>query len=1012
MGLDRVLAAIATLHDLPHLIAALGQEPLWEDLAPGNWLGGPEPALSFSRAATVGRAGGFRWLGVETMEPARAARRASRWLEARGQVAGIMALCPLSRQLALAVAPESAVLEIDLRSPGRRQLTALARLRGLPAGSPLFTAARIAEAFSSEGIGRRFFVQFRATLDRMGEDVPGPAGAEERRNLALLQLTRVLFLYFVQCKGWLDGREHFLRERVDDCLARNRQIHRDLLRPLFFGTLNRRPVERGRAAALGRIPFLNGGLFEPHPLERRWRGDIPNRPWVEAFDQLFERFHFTVAESGDEGAVAPDMLGRVFEGVMLPDRRKASGTFYTPSALVREVLDAALAALIANRLRCSDGLAARQLADRDPAALQVLHNVTLLDPAVGSGAFLLGALERLTSLRADGVADRHHSKQEILRRSLFGVDLNPMAVRLTELRLWLSVAAEDPAGHPEEVSPLPNLDCLIRQGDSLMDPVGQIAGLPVGTPAAGRLLVETRARLVLATGEDKREAARQLRRAEVGAMRHCLDRAEDRVEIEIAECLGEARSPTLFGGSRGLDSALRRRLRELRTRLRLVRQSRRRLVREGEVPWFQYEVQFSDVFALRGGFDLVVGNPPWVRAEQLPAGLRERLARRYRWWRSDGGPGYAHRPDLALAFVERGWELVSSGGVVALLTPAKISTAAYGTVARRVLSAGARLHAIADLTAERADCFNATVYPLALVFSKTVAEPHQMVRASLDPSVRAEMPQNRLLGGAPWVLVSSRVRRALEEVRQEHPRVGDRYTAQLGVKTGANAIFLNPSAPIEPGLIRWAVRGRDVAPFQIRRRTRLIWTHDPRGRVFSRLPPRAARYFDTHAAVLLARADYSGGVPWTLFRTAGAVAPHRVVWADLCRSLSAVPLSGEGDHLLVPLNTCYLIAVEDDCKARSIAAWLNSSWIRAVARSVADRAMGGFARFNAHVVSSLPLPETVLTDPDLPRLADLAAAGRPIQEELDELCARLLSLTPAARAALVELEGTDPRDRR
>ena len=100
--------------------------------------------------------------------------------------------------------------------------------------------------------------------------------------------------------------------------------------------MNRPAVERTRATRrFGRIPFLNGGLFEPHPLERRWRADIPNRVWREAFDSLFERFDFTADEAGRPGLVAPDMLGRVFEGVMEPGLRRRSGTFYTPAALVR-----------------------------------------------------------------------------------------------------------------------------------------------------------------------------------------------------------------------------------------------------------------------------------------------------------------------------------------------------------------------------------------------------------------------------------------------------------------------------------------------------------------------------------------------------------------------------------------------------------------------------------------------------------------------------------------------------
>ena len=158
-----------------------------------------------------------------------------------------------------------------------------------------------------------------------------------------------------------------MAEEVERCLARGRKIHRDLLRPLFFGTLNRPWDLRSRAAkSFGPIPFLNGGLFEPHPLERRFRADIPNTLWRETFDRLFERFHFTVYEGSRHAGVAPDMLGRVFEGVMAPDVRHASGTFYTPASLVGSVLDASLIALIGERLGRGDRDAERHFKARDP----------------------------------------------------------------------------------------------------------------------------------------------------------------------------------------------------------------------------------------------------------------------------------------------------------------------------------------------------------------------------------------------------------------------------------------------------------------------------------------------------------------------------------------------------------------------------------------------------------------------------------------------------------------------
>ena len=175
------------------------------------------------------------------------------------------------------------------------------------------------------------------------------------------------------------------------------------------------------------------------------------------------------------------MLGRVFEGVMAPDTRRSSGTYYTPASLVGSVLDAAFVALLAGRLRCAEAEAERRLAEGAAEVRRLLRGITLLDPAAGSGAFLLGALERLTLVA--GRARSAAVRRRILERNLFGVDRNPAAVRLTELRLWLAVVASDPSEDPTSVQPLPNLDCLIRQGDSLFDPVG--SGTSATSPCDG-----------------------------------------------------------------------------------------------------------------------------------------------------------------------------------------------------------------------------------------------------------------------------------------------------------------------------------------------------------------------------------------------------------------------------------------------------------------------------------------------------------------------------------------------
>ncbi|HEU4681889.1 MAG TPA: N-6 DNA methylase [Gemmatimonadales bacterium] len=993
MDLETLLPAIRSLQDLPRLVAALGHQPLWGELPDQTAI---PVAHDGAKVIVVGRTGELPWLAIESSAPRHDARTFARRASHRGHMSLALALDTSGRRLAVAIGfGDDPVLELELDSPCREALASLGRLAGAGEGGYLAFAARAADALGAETVGIRFFREFRSTLDRMAAEFLGPMQADDRHGLALLQLTRVLFLYFIQTKGWLGGRERFLADEVDGCLRRRRRIHRDLLRPLFFGTLNRPKDERSRAAsAWGPIPFLNGGLFEPHPLERRYRIDIPNAFWRDAFDRLFERFHFTVGERGRHGEIAPDMLGRVFEGVMEREARRASGTFYTPASLVSAILDAAMTALVAERLECGDSEAERRLQDRDPRAIRVLASIALLDPAVGSGAFLVGALDHLSKYAAGGNLSAR--KRWVLQYNLFGVDQSAAAVRLTELRLWLAVIADDPAERAEAVQPLPNLDCLVRQGDSLFDPLGS-AIQAMQTPELMKELSSLRRTLVTASGCEKRGLVRRLCALEATALSESLAVAEGRTRAEIADCLDQGRGGNLFGQRRGLDRQLSAELSGLRKALHTIRQARRRLSREREVPWFHYQSHFADVFA-RGGFDLVVGNPPWLRSEEIPARMRGRLAGRYRWWRT-GGRGYGNRPDLAVAFLERAFELAAPGGVVAMLVPAKILSAHYGITARHALASTVTLHVVADLMGDTRAQFEATVYPMALIAGKSVPAAQQRVRTTLNGPNGSEVRQWGLRGGGPWIL-RGRLASVVEGLLQDHPKLGEQFTCHLGLKTGSNRVFLDPPEDLEPEVLRWALRGRDVRPFRCNPNTRLLWTHDHWGNPRPQLPPRCAAYLKPHLAELRARKDFEGGLPWTVFRARPAVAQHRVVWADLARQLTAVSLTTAADLDHIPLNSCYVTSARSVAEADRLAAWLNSTWLRAAARLRAAPAAGGFARFNAGTVGTLPLPCGVCADPELARLTRAARLGAEVQDELDEVAAGHLNLSSGARRAL------------
>jgi hypothetical protein len=289
---------------------------------------------------------------------------------------------------------------------------------------------------------------------------------------------------------------------------------------------------------------------------------------------------------------------------------------------------------------------------------------------------------------------------------------------------------------------------------------------------------------------------------------------------------------------------------------------------------------------------------------------------------------------------------------------------------------------------------------MALVTSKERPRTDHQVSLSLGNPPGLSIPQSVLAGGGPWIIRRPGAAGIARDLAGRFNSIARSRSIHLGVKTGANEVFLNPPGGIEPALIRDAFRGRDIRPFRIIRTVRLLWPCTAEGNPLAQLPPGAQAHIRAHAHRLSARADQNSGPLWSLFRTSAASGGGRVVWADLSRSLTCVALAS--DDRRIPLNTCYVLKTSA-AEAPALAAWLNSSWMRGLARLQADPASNGFARFNARTVGSLPLPDSVRSDAALAAFARNAATGSWSQDELDELTASHLDLPSAALRTLASV---------
>jgi SAM-dependent methyltransferase len=430
------------------------------------------------------------------------------------------------------------------------------------------------------------------------------------------------------------------------------------------------------------------------------------------------------------------MLGKAFESLMEPGERHATGAYYTPQPLVERVTREALAHALASAEVSVASIAALLAGDDGGPVAQSavrgrLARVRVLDPACGSGAFLVHALEVLAAL-AERVGDERpvsERRQAVLGRSIFGVDINPTAVWLCELRLWLSVVIETEESDPGRVVPLPNLDRNVRIGDAL---AGGAFGTGADGPAtrvdalrAGRRIGRLRERYARARGGRKRVAVQQLEREVRARAIEAMEREIIRVAHARRDMLGVARSRDLFGAADPGRSAHRGRRVMLRTRARALRAQLAALRDGGALP-FAFATHFADV-DVDGGFDAVVGNPPWVRPHAVAVIDRERwrrdfvVARQAAWRRGaplgDAGRGFGAQVDLAALFVERGVSLTREDGVVALLLPAKLWRSLAGGGVRRLIADQTTVLAIEDWSAARA-VFDAAAYPSLVVLRR------------------------------------------------------------------------------------------------------------------------------------------------------------------------------------------------------------------------------------------------------------------------------------------------------
>lgn len=497
------------------------------------------------------------------------------------------------------------------------------------------------------------------------------------RNFIKKLFGRIVFLYFLQKKGWLgvpkgkkwgEGERNFVRN-LFDTFGKEPKFYEKYLAVLFFQTLNRERTGDLFSITNTRVPFLNGGLFDKDEIEPV---DVkfPQPLFEELFD-FFDQYNFTIDENSPEDqdiGIDPEMLGLIFENLLEDNREK--GTFYTPKEVVHYMCKESLSAYLKSSLK---GKATDKELQQIESfvkfndlgippeikkyALDIdaaLRSVKICDPAIGSGAFPMGMVFEILRVKKEifgylkkSTFNYRDEKLDIIKHSIYGVDLDKGAVDIARLRFWLSLIVDE-----EEPSPLPNLDYRIMQGDSLVESFEGVELDYLEERNNGRQVIEVdlfgtdlrkSAPKAEYTEEDKESLIKLVdayfephdyktkqtihnqiekiihdnielifKKEDEGLHDQILIHEANKATIRLDKNDPAAKRKKKEEAIKKLEAQIEK-LQEERKKLKLKLKRLAEISKKEEKPYFLWHLFFRDIFEdkTKGGFDIVIANPPY-----------------------------------------------------------------------------------------------------------------------------------------------------------------------------------------------------------------------------------------------------------------------------------------------------------------------------------------------------------------------------------------------------------------
>lgn len=898
------------------------------------------------------------------------------------------------------------------------------------------TLAALQAAFSVETVTREFFDQYKKlyldVLEQLEQVVAQDAAVAadfEAHSINTADFTKkllgqIVFLYFLQKKGWLgvaqgaswgSGPTDFMRKLFDGDYVAYDNFFNDVLEPLFYEALAVEQPNNFYAPLGVQMPFLNGGLFEPmHGYD--WRGTsltLPNRLFSNAEKtaagdegsgilNVFGRYNFTVFEEApleQEVAVDPEMLGKVFENLLEVKDRKSKGAFYTPREIVHYMCQESL-------INYLDDVVNRGDVSLGQSAPQQMQLVGTPPP-------------RQTALAATARVERVPRKdiEFLIRQGSLTVQ-NELAQQQGRQRegLRLPQAVRDHAVALD--SALNSLKVCDPAVGSSAFPVGMLHEI-----VHARIVLHTHLQHQTINENRPTNLAHYFKRhaienslygvdldagaAEIAKLRLWLSLVVE--EEHYREPLPNLLYKIVQGDSVSGGNSTRTLFNEIdRQRLRRLKQKyfdittpvRKRQI-EAEIKElhdklmvdgkFDFSVHFGEVWADgRDGFDIVIGNPPYVRHELIRE-MKSDLKKNF-------GTVYASTADLYVYFYARGFELLRERGTLAYISSNKFMRAGYGKKLRSFLTHETTLNAVIDFG--DLPVFEATAYPTIVIAQRARPTSNVQITAltvdSLDvleqlalkiKDLAWQMPQSSLLPTG-WALVEPDVLALMEKLRKTGQPLEQYADGKFyyGLKTGLNEAFIIDEAtrnlllmkdPHSADIIEPWLRGRDIKRWNVSWASKYLikiessankehaWSGKPEEEaelIFKRTYPAISEWFNPMRDKLIQRRD-QGKYFWELRACAyyDDFDKQKIFYPDIAKR----PEFAFDDKGYFGGNTSYFIPTNQ----KHLTAVLNSTVIHFFYANISATIRGGYFRFFTSYIQTLPIPP--LTEQQIEQISTL-----------------------------------------